>query len=74
MQDDDVDLAPQLVVPGVDAPGRLSLEQILAQLTPDQRDQVRDFAEFLLARRAPRPPFGAAGLTDLLEEGPRRRE
>lgn len=70
--DDDVDLAPQLVIPGVDAPERPSLEQLLALLTPEQREQVRDFAEFLLARRAPRPPVGTASLTDPLEDGPRR--
>lgn len=70
--DDDVDLAPQVVVPGVDTPERPSLEQLLALLTPEQREQVRDFAEFLLARRAPRPLVGATSLTDQLEDGPRR--
>jgi len=31
------------------------LEEVVRELPPELRDQVRDFAEFLLTKRSPRP-------------------
>jgi hypothetical protein len=63
--EDDLDIAPQTVVPGVDSRERPSLEEIVARLTPEQREEVRDFAEFLLVRSAARPSSAGTSLADL---------
>lgn len=73
MLDDELDLAPQTVVPGVEREERLTLEQIVAQLTPEQRDEVRDFAEFLLLRRSWRHARGGTTLDELAERHGGRR-
>jgi hypothetical protein len=63
---DDWEIAPQAVVPIGDAGGQPSLADVIARLPPDLQEQVRDFAEFLLERRARRQPGRSLG--DLLAQ------
>ena len=62
--DDDVAVAPQTVVPRVDSRERASLEEIVARLSPEEREVVRDFALVLLSRRAARLDPGEVSRAD----------